>query len=66
MKINQSKKSTRSIMAHPSFGGVLLKENDVELFIPSNWIFKNGRLKKYAQRAWKEHKANHSKTKHAI
>jgi hypothetical protein len=66
MKINQSRKSTRSIMANQRFGGVLLKEDDVQLFIPSNWIFNDGRLKKYAQKAWKQHKAKHTKTRHAI
>jgi hypothetical protein len=57
MKINQSRKSTKSIMANQGFGGVLLKEDGIELYIPANWIFKDGRLKKYAQKAWDKFKA---------
>lgn len=66
MNICQSRKSTKSIMAHQKFGGVLLKEDDIELFIPSNWIFSDGRLKKYAQKAWKQHKAKYTKTRQVV
>lgn len=64
MKINESRKSTHSIMGHQGFGGVLLKQNDVELYIPNEFLFKNGKLKKYAKNAWNQHKAKHTKVRH--
>ena len=50
-------------MSNPHFEGVLLKKDNVELFIPRSWIFNNGKLKKYAITAWKRElaKANNMK-----
>lgn len=60
MKINQSRKSTVSIMSNPHFGGVLLKKGNAELFIPNEMINKKGKLKKYALDLWKQELAKHN------
>jgi hypothetical protein len=52
MKINQSRKSTQSIMAHQSFEGVLLKKDGIEMYIPKEWITQKGKIKKYALKAF--------------
>lgn len=56
MKINQSRKSVESIMANQRFGGVLIKEGDISMYVPEDWIFADGRLKGYAITAWKKYK----------
>lgn len=50
MKINESRKSTHSVMNNSGFGGVLFKDGNSEIFIPQQFIFKNGKLKKYAKK----------------
>lgn len=57
MKINESRKSTHSIMNNAGFGGVLFKQDNVELYIPTEFIFKNGKLKKYGLKMLAEAKA---------
>lgn len=56
MKISKSRKSVQSIMCNPHFGGVLIKEGDIEMYVPEGWILSDGRLKGYAVTAWKRHK----------
>ena len=52
MKVNNSRKSTVSIMNHSYFGGIILKQNGIEMQIPQEWIMKDGRIKKYALKMW--------------
>jgi hypothetical protein len=52
MKINQSRKSTHSIMAHQSFEGVLLIKDGIKMYIPKEWITQKGKIKKYALKAF--------------
>lgn len=48
MKINQSRKSTHTIMAHPGFGMLTITRNGVTIQVPEEWLFNDGRIKKYA------------------
>lgn len=48
MKINKSRKSTHSIMAHGGFGMLTITRNNVTIQIPEEWLFADGRIKKYA------------------
>lgn len=51
MKINKSRKSTVSVMAHAGFGNVTIIRNGVTISIPTNWMFTTGQIKKcYMQR----------------
>lgn len=60
MKVNESRKSTHSIMNHQRFGGVLLKQENFEMFIPKEWIFKKtGAIKKYGLKQIEKAKAQH-------
>lgn len=54
MKINESRKSTESIMANRHFGGMTLKQGNVSMYVPETWINKNGTLKRYAKKVWDE------------
>lgn len=48
MKINKSRKSTHSIMAHGGFGMLTITKNNTTIQIPEEWLFNDGRIKKYA------------------
>lgn len=48
MKICQSRKSTHSIMAHEGFGLLTIKKGNVVIHVPEEWLFNDGRIKKYA------------------
>ena len=48
MKVCESRKSKVQIMAHPGFGGIILKKGNVSMYVPPEHIFKSGKLKKYA------------------
>ena len=66
VKVKGSKKSVESIMANQHFGGVLIKKDGIEMYVPETWIYSDGRLKKYAIKAWKKyqkhiHKQNQKK-----
>lgn len=51
MKINKSRKSTVSVMAHTGFGNVTITRNGVAIDVPTNWMFTTGKIKKcYMQR----------------
>lgn len=52
MKINPSRKYTTSIMGHPHFEGVLLKKDDVQMYVPKNLITKKGKIKQSALDQW--------------
>lgn len=47
-KICQSRKSTHTIMAHPGFGMLTITRNGVTISVPEEWLFSDGRVKKYA------------------
>ena len=49
MKINESRKSTHSIMNNAKFGEVTIRSGNLSLTIPKNYLFKNGRIKKRYQ-----------------
>lgn len=47
-------------MNHQRFGGVLLKQENFEMFIPKEWIFKKtGAIKKYGLKQIEKAKAQH-------
>lgn len=48
MKINKSRKSTHSIMAHGGFGMLTITRGNVSILVPEEWLFNDGRIKKYA------------------
>lgn len=48
MTICKSRKSTHSIMAHQGFGMLTITRNGVTISVPEEWIFNDGRIKKYA------------------
>lgn len=51
MKVCKSRKSTHSIMAHGgTFGLLSITRNNVTIQIPEEWLFEDGRIKKYAQK----------------
>lgn len=47
-KICQSRKSTHSIMNHGGFGLLTITRDGVTISIPEEWLFEDGRIKKYA------------------
>lgn len=47
-KICQSRKSTHSIMAHPGFGMLTIQKGATVIHVPEEWLFNDGRIKKYA------------------
>lgn len=52
MKINPSRKYTTSIMGNPHFEGVLLKKDDIQMFVPKRLITNTGKIKKSALNQW--------------
>lgn len=48
MKISKSRKSTHSVMAHGGFGMLSITRNGVTIHVPEEWLFNDGRVKKYA------------------
>lgn len=48
MKINQSRKSTHSIMAHSGFGVLTITREGTSILVPKSWLFNDGRIKKFA------------------
>ena len=59
VKVSASRKSTVSVMSNPHFGGVTLMKGKVSMFVPKEWLFSDGRIKKFALEKWnkllKEH-----------
>ena len=52
IKVSASKKSTQAIMSNPHFGGVTLTKGNVTMFIPKEWLFNDGSIKKFALEKW--------------
>lgn len=48
MKVCKSRKSTHSIMAHPGFGMLTIQRGNTIIHVPEEWLFEDGRIKKYA------------------
>ena len=48
MKVCKSRKSTHSIMAHPGFGMLTIRRGATVILVPEEWLFEDGRIKKYA------------------
>jgi hypothetical protein len=60
MKVNRSRKATCTIMNHLGFGDMLLIQGDFKMLVPKEWIFRNGVIKKYAQKQIARAKAEHN------
>lgn len=48
MKISKSRKSTESIMNNTGFGMLHITRNGNTISVPEEWLFDDGRIKKYA------------------
>ena len=48
MSICKSRKSTHSIMAHQGFGMLTIQRGNTIIHVPEEWLFEDGRIKKYA------------------
>ena len=48
MKVCKSRKSTHSIMAHEGFGMLTIRRGATVILVPEEWLFSDGRIKKYA------------------
>lgn len=48
-KICKSRKSTHQIMNNGGFGLLTITRNNTTISIPEEWLFEDGRIKKYAQ-----------------
>lgn len=49
-KVCQSRKSTVTIMNHGGFGDLTITKYGVTVSVPKNYLFSDGRIKKYAQK----------------
>lgn len=49
MKICNSRKSTESIMKNGGFGLLVIKRGNTSVLVPEQWLFSDGRIKKYAR-----------------
>jgi len=47
-KVCRSRKSTHSIMAHEGFGLLTIRRGATIIHVPEEWLFSDGRIKKYA------------------
>lgn len=50
VKVCQSRKSTHSIMSHIGFGKLTIIKHGVTIEVPPEYLFEDGRIKKYAQK----------------
>lgn len=44
--INNSRKSTHSVMNHRGYGSLFVERNGYKVLVPKEYLFKNGKLKK--------------------
>lgn len=49
MKVSKSRKSVYSIMNHGGFGMLYITRNNMTIAVPEEWLFKDGRIKKFAK-----------------
>lgn len=49
-KVCQSRKGTHSIMSHVGFGKLTITKHGVTIEVPPEYLFEDGRIKKYAQK----------------
>ena len=49
MAICKSRKSTHQIMSNGGFGLLTISRGNTTISIPEEWLFEDGRIKKYAQ-----------------
>ena len=49
MAICKSRKSTHQIMSNGGFGLLTISRGNTTIAIPEEWLFEDGRIKKYAQ-----------------
>jgi hypothetical protein len=49
MAICKSRKSTHQIMSNGGFGLLTITRNGTTIAVPEEWLFEDGRIKKYAQ-----------------
>ena len=53
MKVSKSRKNMHSVMNHIGFGRLTVTMEGITVEVPSEWLFNDGGLKKYAQKAIK-------------
>lgn len=47
-KISASRKNMANVMEGARFGELTIKRHGIELQVPKEWLFSDGRIKKYA------------------